>query len=62
MASTIFLYNNSSFVIQCNPDDKIREIIIRFLSMSGLDSNKVEFVYEGNGPSYEKMTSQTNGG
>ena len=47
MASTIFLYNNSSFVIQCNPDDKIREIIIRFLSMSGLDSNKVEFVYEG---------------
>jgi hypothetical protein len=23
---------------------------------------KQEFVYEGNGPSYEKMTSQTNGG
>ena len=47
MASTIFLYNYSSFVIQCNPDDKIREIINKFLSMSGLDSNKVEFVYEG---------------
>ena len=40
-------YNNTQFVIQCNNEDKMKDIISKFLSKSGKSKRNICFIYNG---------------
>ena len=48
MASINFTYNGISTTIQCNKDEKMRDIFDKFVSKTNLDINKIQFLYGGN--------------
>ena len=48
MATINFTYNGISTTIQCNKDEKMRDIFDKFVSKSNLDINKIQFLYGGN--------------
>ena len=47
MATVDFLYNGSQFSIQCKEDDKIEEIIDKFLVKCEKKKNSIYFLYNG---------------
>ena len=42
-----FCFNDVKFIAQCNKDDKMKDIIAKFLSKSGQTKNSVFFLYNG---------------
>ena len=42
-----FCFNDIKFFVQCNNDDKMKDIIAKFLSKSGQTKNSVFFLYNG---------------
>ena len=42
-----FCFNDVKFFVQCNNDDKMKDIIAKFLSKSGQTKNSVFFLYNG---------------
>ena len=48
MAKVIFSYKGTETEIQCNINDKIKDIIKRYVIKVGLDISKVYFIYNGN--------------
>ena len=48
MAKVIFNYKGVEKEIQCNINDKIKEIIKRYVNKVGIDISKVYFIYNGN--------------
>ena len=47
MASVIYTYNGKRTIIQCNYQDKFKEINTRFIIKSGININDVYFIYNG---------------
>ena len=47
MSLVEFSYKGRNITIQCNPYDKLKNIIERFLFKSGLNFNSVSFLYSG---------------
>ena len=48
MAKVIFTYNRNQTNIQCNKDEKIKEICQRYISKINIDKDKIYFIYSGN--------------
>ena len=48
MSSIEFNYNGNNIIIQCNKDDKIKDIINKYILKSSIDKNSVIFFYSGN--------------
>ena len=48
MAKAFFNYKGVETEIQCNINDKIKEIIKRYVNKVGIDISKVYFIYNGN--------------
>ena len=42
-----FSYNDDKYIVQCNNDDKMSDIIARFLSKAGKDRKNIAFLYNG---------------
>ena len=47
MTTVEFNYSGKNMIIQCNPSDRLENIIERFLSKTGLKFNSVSFLYGG---------------
>ena len=47
MASVIFNYNGKDTIIQCNINDKIKEIFKKYEIKIGVDISKLYFIYNG---------------
>ena len=47
MNSIEFIYNGNNIIIQCNKDDKIKDIINKYIIKSKIDKNSVIFLYSG---------------
>ena len=47
MAQVNFNYNETKTVIQCQKDEKMKDIFKRFLTKTKTDINKVYFLYGG---------------
>ena len=45
MSSIEFNYNGNNIIIQCNKDDKIKDIINKYILKSTIDKNAVIFFY-----------------
>ena len=62
MASVIYDYNGKKIKIQCNYQDKLKEINSRFASKSGININDIYFIYNGNivndGSSFNEEVSE----
>ena len=48
MATVDFFFEGRNITIQCNKDDKMKQIFHRFLSKNSLSPNSVIFIYDGN--------------
>ena len=48
MAELIFLYNGNETKIQCNKDEKFKEICQRYITKIQIDPDKIYFIYNGN--------------
>ena len=48
MISIEFIYNESKTSIKCIKDDKIKDIINKYLSETSIDKNSIIFLYSGN--------------
>ena len=48
MAELIFLYNENETKIQCNKEEKIKEICKRYITKIQIDINTIYFIYNGN--------------
>ena len=48
MSSIEFSYNGNRMIIQCNKDDKIKDIINKYILKTSIDKNSVTFLYSGN--------------
>ena len=48
MASIEFCYNENNILIQCDINDKMGEIINKYILKSSIDKNSVIFLYSGN--------------
>ena len=48
MFEIAFIYNGNSTIIQCNKEEKMKQIFNKFKQKSGLDINSLYFVYSGN--------------
>ena len=48
MAKVIFSYKGTETEIQCNINDKIKDIYKRYTNKIGIDISKVYFIYNGN--------------
>ena len=64
MCEVEFNHNSNIDIIQCNKDEKIRDIIRKFLSKTNLDINSINFIYSGNmnidyNLSFEEIASDT---
>ena len=47
MLNVEFIHNNQITIVQCNQDDKMKEIINKFLTKTDLDRSSVTFLYSG---------------
>ena len=47
MFNVEFIHNNQITIVQCNQDDKMKEIINKFLAKTDLDRSSVTFLYSG---------------
>jgi len=47
MFEVAFYYNRINTIIQCNLNDKMKEILIRFGKKLGIDINTLYFLYRG---------------
>ena len=59
MVEIEFSYKQKITVIQCNLDEKIHSICLRFVSKLNLDINDLYFLYNGNKLNYESTVNQT---
>ena len=48
MFEIAFNYNGNTTIIQCNKEEKMKQIFNKFKQKSGLDINSLYFVYSGN--------------
>ena len=48
MATVDFYFEGRNITIQCNKNDKMKQISQRFLSKNSLSPNSVIFIYDGN--------------
>ena len=48
MTSIEFIYNESKTIIQCQKDDKVKDIINKYITKKTIDKNSVVFLYSGN--------------
>ena len=48
MPSIEFNYNGNKIIIKCNKEDKIKDIINRYILKASIDKNSVIFLYSGN--------------
>ena len=48
MATVDFYFEGRNITIQCNKNDKMKQIFQRFLSKNSLSPNSVIFIYDGN--------------
>ena len=48
MTSVEFIYDGSSFSIQCDINDKIKDIINKYITKTLIDKNSIMFLYSGN--------------
>ena len=48
MAKVIFNYKGVEKEIHCNINDKIKDIIERYVNKKGIDISKIYFIYNGN--------------
>ena len=55
MCEAIFKYNGQNYLIQCNQNDKIKEIKKKFLSKSALNKDNIYCIYSG-GTLNEELT------
>ena len=42
-----FNFNETTYIIQCNSEDKMKDIITKFLNKSGMSKNNLGFIYSG---------------
>ena len=47
MSKVIFLFNRLEIIIQCNKNEKMKEIFKRFALKANLEINKIYFLYNG---------------
>ena len=47
MSKVIFLFNRFEIIIQCNKNEKMKEIFKRFALKANLEINKIYFLYNG---------------
>ena len=47
MASIEFLYNGKKNIIQCNLNEKIKEMCQKFINKTGINKNNIYFLYDG---------------
>ena len=47
MSQVVFIYNGSKTIIQCNENEKMKDICQRFLSKIKIDNNSIFFSYDG---------------
>ena len=57
-----FIYEGKPTIIQCNLEDKMKDICNRFLSKTGLSINNIYFLYNGNIINVESQFSSINQG
>ena len=58
MAQVEFQYNDKSTIIQCNEEQKMKEICNNFIYKLNLNENNLNFVYNGNdGKNFDKNLS-----
>jgi len=48
LTSIEFCYNGNNIIIQCNKNDKIKDIINKYILNLSIDKNSVNFFYSGN--------------
>ena len=48
MSKVIFLFNGLEIIIQCNKDEKMKEICKRFALKTNNEINNIYFLYNGN--------------
>ena len=48
MSEVNFNYKGNNTIIQCNSNEKMKDICKRFITKVGIDINKVYFLYNGN--------------
>ena len=48
MEQVVFLYQSTSILIQCNINEKMKDIINKYIIKTGIDINSVYFLYSGN--------------
>ena len=46
--SIFFIYNGKTIIIQCNIDDKIKDIINKYIIKTSINKNSFLFLYSGN--------------
>ena len=56
MAEIIFNYNGKTTMIQCNKEEKIKEIINKFILKTQIDTNSIYFIYSGDSNINEELT------
>ena len=60
MSIVEFLYNNNPIIVQCNSNEKMKDIIQKFYTKSGCNPNSTYFIYSGSTISNRDLTfSQT---
>ena len=48
MAEIIFLYEGQYIKVQCNKNEKMKDIINKFIIKAQIDNNSVYYLYKGN--------------
>ena len=48
MIEIIFNYKGNTTIIQCNKEEKMKEIFNKFKQKTGIDINSLYFLYSGN--------------
>ena len=48
MIQVEFIYNSFNTIIQCNEDEKMKEIFKKIIETAGIDQNSIYFIYNEN--------------
>ena len=51
-----FIFNQINIIIQCNKDEKMKEIYNKFIKKTGFDINSIIFIYNENQITNEELT------
>ena len=55
MAEIIFNYNGNLTIIQCNKEEKMKEIFNKFILKAQIDKNLITYIYSGNSNINEEL-------